>query len=290
MKAIGARTDAEFGKDSVFSTYTPAGQILKNPQAKAIVRRFIPMVAMLTKDMIADISSFSIRELVKSYGNLLRLSDAKMEKIDQALSKIPLESESSINTAKDGFNEYTCVLKGNQIACVLVAGFFTESNCISMLNEDFLGVDKNFALAQGEGITQNEFSTNWQLETAASDGFHFKEMAFDGPKGHSASYMSFYLNSPRRLDDLLTEPNVPKLYLNLETVCCLQVWLNGREIFSQASVSPEPAKFQSTLLLRKGSNHILIKVVNMDTDCVVKAYLSSTHDDFIAQLDSAVER
>ena len=281
MKAAGARTDADFGKDAVFSTYTPAGQILKNPQAKAVVRRFIPMVAMLTDDMIAEIGSFNIRELAKIYGRLLMLSNNKLDKIDQALNKIPLVQDDSISKV---------VLEGNQIVRVLAAGFFAGSNSLSILNDDFLGGENLVTPAQGEAIIFNDFSTHWQVETAGSDGFHLKEMVLEGPKDHSASYLSFYLNSPRRLDDLLTEPNVPKLYLNIETQCCLLLWLNDREIFSQASVSPEPATFQSPLLLRKGSNHILIKVVNMDTDGVVKAYLSSTHDDFIAQLDSAVEQ
>ena len=115
-------------------------------------------------------------------------------------------------------------------------------------------------------------------------------MAFNDPKDHSISYMSFYLNSPRQLDELLSEPNIPKLYLNLETTCSLRVCLNGMAIFTQKDISTEPVKLQTPLLLRKGSNHILIKVVNLDTDYVIKAHLSSSHDDFISTLDSSVER
>jgi hypothetical protein len=159
-----------------------------------------------------------------------------------------------------------------------------------MLEDDFLGGENKVVPAQGEAIIQNDPSTSWQVETARSDGFHLNEMVFEGPKDHSAGYMSFYLNSPRRLDDLLTEPNVPKLYLNLQTACCLRIWLNGNVIFTHASVSAVPVKLQSPLPLRKGSNHILIKVINMDSEHVIKAYLASTHDDFIAQLDSAVEQ
>jgi beta-galactosidase len=281
LRAAGARTDADFGKDAVFSTYTPAGQILKNPHAKAVVRGFIPMVAMLTDDMIAEISSLNIRELAKMHGRLLMLSNNKLDKIDQALSKIPLEPDDFISTS---------VLEGNRIVRVLAAGFFAGSDCVSMLNDDFLSGENIVVPAQGEAIIQNDFSTNWQVETARSDGFHLKEMTFEGPKDHSASYMSFDLNSPRRLDDLLSEPNVPKLYLNLETACCLRVWVNGKEILTQANVFSEPVNLQIPLPLGKGNNHILMKVVNTDTDYVVKAFLSSSHADFIEKLAGTVER
>jgi len=280
LRAAGARTDADFGKDAVFSTYTPAGQILKNPQAKAVVRRFIPMVAMLTDDMIAEICSFNIRELAKMHGRLLMLSNNKLDKIDQALNKIPLVPDDSISNA---------VLEGNQITRVLVAGFFAGSDCVSILNHDFLGGENFVVPAQGEAIIHNGFSTRWQVETAGSDGFHLRRMAFEGPINHSASYMSFHLNSPRRLDILLTEPNIPRLYLNIETACCLRVWLNGNEILTQADVLAEPVNLQVPLLLGKGNNHILLKVVNTDTDDVVKMFLSSSHKDFIEKLVGTVE-
>jgi hypothetical protein len=142
---------------------------------------------------------------------------------------------------------------------------------------------------QGEAIIQNDSSTIWRVETAQPDGFHLIEKAFGGHKDLSASYMSFYLNSPRRLDDLLTEPNVPKLYLNLETACCLRVWLNGKEILTQANVFAQPVSLQVPLLLQKGNNHILLKVVNRVTDDFVKAFLSSSHTDFIEKLVGTVE-
>ncbi len=278
MAAAGAQIMEDFGNDVVFSTYTPAGLILKNPQAKAIVRRFIPMVAMLTEDMITYISSFNIRELAKMYGSLLVLSGKKLDKIDQALKKISLDMGNSITST---------ALEKDQVIRVMAAGFFAGRDCITMLNEDYLRGENHVVPAQFQAIHYNDFSTIWQVGTARFDGFHFKEMAFNGPKDHSSSYICFYLNSPRPLDNLLTEPNVPKLYLNIETRCCLRVWLNGKEIFTQAIVSLESVKLQSPLLLRKGKNQILIKVVNIDTDYVIKVYLSSTHDDFIVQLDSS---
>ena len=112
-------------------------------------------------------------------------------------------------------------------------------------------------------------------------GFDFHDRGFEGPKEPSTSYMSFYLDSPRDLVNLLIEPNLPKLFLNLETACCLRVWLNGKDIFTKPTLSADPVKSKIPLLLQKGSNHILIKVVNVDGLNFVRATLSSTRESFV---------
>ena len=250
MKAAGAKIDENFGKDARFNTYTPAREILQNSQATKVVRGFIPMVGMLTDDMIAEIGSFSIRELAKMHGRLLMLSSKKLDRIDEALGEIPLEGSGERQMSRDG-----------QILRVLATKFFSEGDPQTLLDEDFLA---------GEDVI-------WQVRDAEMDGFHFRDMP--------VNYMSFQLNSPRGLDDLLIEPNQPKLYLNLETACALRVWLNGQEIFSQKMISKEAIELQTPLLLEKGSNHVLIKVVNVETDNIIKLHLSSSHDDFIQTLE-----
>jgi hypothetical protein len=224
------------------------------------------------------------------YAILLRLSNAKLDQIDQALSKISLESENAKSADRDSLNKNARILKGDQIVQILAAGFFAGSDCASMLNEDFLGGENNANPVPGDEIVQDSFSTIWQVQNAGLDGFHLREMPIHGTQENSACYLSFYLNSPRQLDNLLIEPNVPKLYLNIETACCLRVWLNGNEILTQANVFAEPVNSQVPLLLGKGNSHILLKVVNTDTDNVVKAFLSSSHTDFIEKLVGTVER
>jgi hypothetical protein len=289
MQAIGAQIIINSERDAAFSTYTPANQILQHPQAKAVVQRFIPMVGMLTEEMIAEISSFNIRELAKMHGRLLLLNSKKLDQIDQALGEIPLDAEKSTSMEGNGSDENSDVLKGNQIIRALVAGLFKGNDSTSMLDEDFLGGESKAAPMEGNTISRNDYLTRWQIKKISSDGFRFQEMMLEGPKDHSTSYMSFYLNSPQRLDDLLTEPNVPKLYLNIETACCLRVWLNGKVIFTQANGITEPVNLQIPLPLRKGNNHILMKIVNTDTDYVVKAFLSSSQMDFVERLVSTVE-
>ena len=90
------------GKMCASALIRQPGKFSTIQQAKAIVQRFIPMVGMLTDDMIEYISSFNIRELAKMYDRLLMLSNNKLDKIDQALSKIPLEPDDSISKRGPG--------------------------------------------------------------------------------------------------------------------------------------------------------------------------------------------
>ena len=191
---------------------------------------------------------------------------------------------------RSDFGREAQALEGARLVRVLAAGYLVGRNPEQLLDLDLLNGESEAAPAQGDAIIRGDFTTHWQTVSAEPDGFQFKDMGFSGPKDNSAGYLSFYLNSPRRIDDLLSEPNVPELTLNLETACGIRVWLNGEEIFTQAEVSAEPVKLRTRLLLGQGSNHILIKVVNTDTDYVVRAYLSSTDGEYIGKLESSVVR
>ena len=213
----------------------------------------------------------------------LRLSSARKSLWNRLLKAAGAE-------VSDDFGKEAHALEGDSIVRVLAAGLLGGHSGEYLLDHDLLGGESQIAPAQGDAIIRGDFTTHWQVERAESDGFHFKDMAFRGPKVNSAGYMSFYLDSPRRIDDLLSEPNVPELYLNLETACAVRVWLNGEEILTQAAASADPVDLRTRLLLGQGGNHVLIKVVNTDTEYVVRATLSSTHKDYIDSLDSSVER
>lgn len=287
MKALGARMEAAFGKQEAFSSYTPAGIILQNPEAKAVVRRFIPLVSMLTDEMIREIHSFNIRELARMYPILLRLSEMKLNKIDQALSGIRFEPATSLPDGAGGTDRIDRVLAGDQIIRVLAAGPFAGRDSVTLLVEELL--DGECSLAPVQTHPDEAPLIRWGVETAGPNGFLFDRSAAGTPATPAGCYLSFYLHSPLRLDDLLTQPNVPRLSLNLETVCCLRIWLNSSLIFTKALPATEALRSQVLLPLRQGSNHILIKVVGTEADFTVRAFLSSTYDAFIGKLAGALE-
>jgi len=179
---------------------------------------------------------------------------------------------------------------GDKLTHALFIGHFEGRSPESMLNDDYLAGESEIKPVIGDTAIRNTFSTAWQMETTQDGIFNLKEMSFNGPKTKSASYLSFYLDSPRRIDDLLTEPNVPELYLYMETGSYLRIWLNGKVIYTTEE-KPEPkSQLKTRLLLGKGSNHVLIKIVNWENDNLFKGRLSSTDTDYLKNLGSSVER
>jgi alpha-L-rhamnosidase len=71
------------------STYVPAVKILQNKKARSALMRFIPMIAVVNEAMIAAIGNDSLRDLAAT--PYLKLSDEKLNEIDQVLSKFPIK-------------------------------------------------------------------------------------------------------------------------------------------------------------------------------------------------------
>lgn len=71
-----------------------------------------------------------------------------------------------------------------------------------------------------------------------------------GRNGASATYVSFWVYSPKSLDNLLLDPHLPSLGLQLDAVAGSQIWLGDREV-----------PVNSPLLLQVGWNHLVVKFV-----------------------------
>ena len=188
------------------------------------------------------------------------------------------------------YGEHAQAVEGDQIVRGLVIGMPAERDPESALGRDYIGGEETVAPTQRDAIIRATFTAHWHVVRAGTDGFRLGAPASGHADSNWVTYVSFYLNSPRRLDDLLSEPNVPELALHLEIASSIRVWLNGDQILTHTDVSAEPVKLQARLLLGMGSNHILMKVVSADTDSVVRAHLASTHRDYIGKLTSSIER
>lgn len=105
---------------------------------------------------------------------------------------------------------------------------------------------------------------------------------------NSICYLSLWVQSPKSLVDLLLEPDLPtvKLETTQDDGGC-QVWLNGQSIlesFRKGSSESVPLKLQ------QGWNHFLIKLITSNGHTNFQAKLNSSSDDFLPQLDSALEK
>ena len=106
----------------------------------------------------------------------------------------------------------------------------------------------------------NSADTNWKELSVASDGmFDFEYL---GTGGAGAVYLSLWLHSPQALDELLSNPNVPKISLSMGSDDGFKTYLNGDLIAENAEIHPcIPDSFKTApLAVRKGWNHFLIKI------------------------------
>jgi len=132
----------------------------------------------------------------------------------------------------------------------------------------------------------------WQLVHTESGLFDFGKLKFDGPKQNSVAYLSFWVSSPRDLTDLLIEPNIPLVGMEVAADDAVQVWLNGTEVLRNIRTGPiEGGKAKvNALKLRRGWNHFLIKVIQGGGAWQFTGRLSCNQPDFLAELESALEK
>ena len=62
----------------------------------------------------------------------------------------------------------------------------------------------------------------WISLRAEATGFTLNVLPLSGPSDNAITYLSFWVQSPRSLDNLLIEPNVPKLDITFESKDALE--------------------------------------------------------------------
>lgn len=177
------------------------------------------------------------------------------------------EDQSSITT--DGF-----------LKRALVCGTFDANgmNPVQIKEHDFLGDEMTVNPHEGER-SDGKF---WMIDEA--DGAHlfsFYKMPMSGPRSNAVAYLSFWLYSPRSLVNLLVEPDMPSLDLDVNTDGNAEIFLNGKAM-SGMSVKNVP--------LIKGWNHFLIKAIQQHRGrrWTLGIHFSSDHADFIKKMQSSV--
>lgn len=126
----------------------------------------------------------------------------------------------------------------------------------------------------------------WAVLTADNDSFHLRgEGALSGSDTNSVTYLSFWVLSPRSLDDLLIEPNTPKLDLDLKASDACEIWLNGKSVLKTSDGGTA-----SGLPLQRGWNHFLIRALHRTGDPSVRAKLICNQPAFLDELKSALQK
>jgi len=168
-------------------------------------------------------------------------------------------------------------LRNGKLARVLAAGWFAPGED-NMLN---LPLDN----AHNEKVRDNERIGNlrWGTLKATAGVIDLNVAGASVPPQQSVSYVSFWIQSPRSLDNLLIEPNIPRLDLLLTADDAAHLFLNGRE---QALTAPG----DFDLPLQQGWNHILFRFVKETGSDTFSAVLRSSDPGFLSALHSALQR
>ena len=122
-------------------------------------------------------------------------------------------------------------------------------------------------------------------------------MGLTGPEsGAFAVDFSFWLRSPRSLDDLLADgPDAPKLTIFCYASEACRLFVGGREVMPSAS---EPADYRTRLTfdgvpLKKDWNHLVIRVASRHlrgaTPATLAVRLRASSETYLRQLESAVD-
>ena len=103
-------------------------------------------------------------------------------------------------------------------------------------------------------------------------------------------YLSELLGaSPRSLDNMLIEPNVPKVDLAFESQDAIELFLNGKSIFTH--LAGGESAVASGLPLQQGWNHFLVRAgSHKDGGDTFSAKLTSSDPAFLDSLHSALQK
>ena len=128
----------------------------------------------------------------------------------------------------------------------------------------------------------------WVSLTAGESGFNLNSPPLSSSSDNSLIYLSFWVQSPRSLDNLLIEPNVPKLDLAFENKDAVELFLNGKSIFTGSAGGGNASA--SGLPLQQGWNHFLVKLIHTNGDDSFSAKLISSDPAFLGVLHSALQK
>jgi beta-galactosidase len=133
----------------------------------------------------------------------------------------------------------------------------------------------------------------WRTGSAEADGvFDFKKGLVQGEQENAVAYLAIWLKSPKPLNDLLSEPNLPKLSFSYGSDDGCELWLNGQLLASHNRHGPlEPEMFsENPLLLHLGWNQLVIKVVQGTGEWKFTGKFGCSDLTFLQKLDFATEK
>lgn len=251
--------------------------------------------AVVLHEQLAKPSGAALVELAHGRGRLVlcsldyRVASRTADRFwRQLLTNLGLQLGSPADSLATAFDEHGVLLRA------LAIGRFAAPSLETALAKDDLGESTAWPAA---GARAGELA--WQPVTSPSrDRFLVHEIRQAGPENDPfAVYFSYWIRSPRGLDDLLAGgPDVPRF----TTLCYVsescRLFLNGHPLTPARS---EPADYRTlyafdNVPLRKGWNQFLVKIVSRqlrgERSATLAVRIGSSPPDYLRQIESASER
>lgn len=177
------------------------------------------------------------------------------------------------------------LISGNGIVSgALALGLFGAASVEEALAANKVSPDSGAKIVFGTSVD----GRRWTPVVADTAG----ALELSGLQGSNRSqfaqvYFSFWLFSPKALDNLLLDPHLPTLDLSVGSPAA-QVWLNGKRVPTRAQGERVAAP---AVLLRQGWNHLLVKTVRAPGAAGgVKLQLKCNQPEFLTQVRGAQEK
>jgi beta-galactosidase len=144
-------------------------------------------------------------------------------------------------------------------------------------------------------IKEGASANNRRWRTVEADGqgvFDFRTGLVRGPQENAYAYLAVWIKSPKPLNDLLSEPNLPKLSFTYGSDDGCEVWLNGELLARNERTGPlEPNGFTiNPLLLKLGWNQLVIKVVQASGEWKFTGAFGCSDVSFLQKLEFGTSR
>jgi beta-galactosidase len=215
----------------------------------------------------------STLDLESAGADVYSLLKRMMENAGVAFAEQPVDSDAAFDTF-------------GHLRQAAVCGRFPAASTNTAYDIDNIGVET----VPGK-IGESSNGREWKRAEAGVDGaFDFLKLDLPGPTENAAVYLSFWVWSPRPLDNLLIEPNMPKLDLLMGSDDGCQVWLNGKLVKEDRGIHPVTADsiVAENLPLQRGWNHFLVKVVQATGGWGYQARLRCSDPKFLLALKTSI--
>jgi hypothetical protein len=145
--------------------------------------------------------------------------------------------------------------------------------------------------AKGDALHTNAATAGkkWHLISDEGGKFDLNMAHLSGTPQNGVAYLSFWVQSPRSLEDILLQPNLPRVALEVRLQGAVTVWLNGQKVLPRRDSSAKPLTVDA-LRLRAGWNHFLLAVQSTAQKPALQAYFTSSDPEFLSELDSVLQR